>query len=148
MKLIEKYNCTLPWMDPLEFPNAKECEVDTIPHTEPGNHSFDYVGIWEIVRDWNQFYAGAQEYEDILPCNRTVFYSVNERQPSKTEDTYAKVTINYVNPYIQVIKDSSSYDMQSLIGEVGGTLGLLLGFSFISIFDLFEGVFKSLFKQK
>ena len=50
----------------------------------------------------------------------------------------SSITIQYGNPYLQVIKDSVSYDLQSLIGEVGGTLGLLLGLSFLSIFDLLE----------
>ena len=70
-----------------------------------------------------------------------------EMQPKEVKDDLASVTIQYVNPYIQIIKDSGSYDMQSLIGEAGGTLGLLLGFSFISIFDLFESVLKSCLKR-
>ena len=34
--------------------------------------------------------------------------------------------------------DSISYDLQSLIGEIGGTLGLTLGLSFYSLLDLVE----------
>ena len=146
MKLIEKYNCTLPWMDPSNFPNVTECEVDTIPQNGT-DYDYDYAPIWAIVSDWGEFYKNAQEYEDILSCNRTVFDSMIEMHPKEVKEDLSSVTIQYVNPYIQVIKDSGSYDMQSLIGEVGGTLGLLLGFSFISIFDLFESVLKSCLKH-
>ena len=41
-----------------------------------------------------------------------------------------------------------SYDMQTLIGEVGGTLGLLLGVSLIFVFDFFEYVVSSCYKKK
>lgn len=81
-----------------------------------------------------------KDYEDLLPCNRTVYNSYIEYK-SRPMLNRATLTIQYVNPYVQTIKDSHSYDMQSLIGEVGGTLGLLLGFSFISIFDLIQQVF-------
>ena len=146
-KVIEKYNCALPWMHPLDYPDTIKCEVDTIPRNGTEDHHYDYATIWDMVYDWEKFYKYAQEYEDLLPCNRTVFDSVIEMQPKEVKNDLASVTIQYVNPYIQVIKDSSSYDMQSLIGEVGGTLGLLLGFSFISIFDLFESVLKSCLKR-
>ena len=127
LKLIEKYNCSLPWMAHWDFPNVTRCEV--------GNFN---ESIFQIVQDWLGFYKYSFDYEDLLPCDRIVFEDTIEAQPKALKDDRSRVTIQYVNPYIQVIKDSHSYDMQSLIGEVGGTLGLLLGLSFISIFDLFE----------
>ena len=129
MKLIEKYNCSLPWMSHLDFPNVTRCEVGQ-----------SNASIFTIVQDWvqNYDYEYANNYEDLLPCNRIAFEDVIETHPKGLKDGRSSVTIQYVNPYVQVIKDSHSYDMQSLIGEVGGTLGLLLGLSFISIFDLFE----------
>ena len=127
LKLIEKYNCSLPWMAHWDFPNVTRCEV--------GNFN---ESIFQIVQDWLGFYKYSFDYEDLLPCDRIVFEDVIEASPKTLKDDRSRVTIQYVNPYIQVIKDSHSYDMQSLIGEVGGTLGLLLGLSFISIFDLFE----------
>ena len=39
-----------------------------------------------------------------------------------------------------------SYDLQSLIGEVGGTLGLTVGLSFLSIFEWIIDMAKSYHK--
>ena len=97
-------------------------------------------------------YWGVPHYEDLLPCNRTIYEDLFEEKSNSQADygeaagvNGSKVIIQYSNPYIQVIKDFRSYDMQSLIGEVGGTLGLLLGFSFVSIFDLFEQIIEGFF---
>ena len=43
-------------------------------------------------------------------------------------------------PKVTYIEDFVSYDMHNLIGEVGGFLGLFLGFSFTSIFTWIEWI--------
>ena len=47
-----------------------------------------------------------------------------------------KLSLASVN--IQYIDDSVSYNAQSFIGEVGGTLGLMLGLSFMSAVDFIQ----------
>ena len=153
-KLIAKYNCTLPWMSTFDFPGIKPCEVGTIPNEGQEFEDLDFVPIYEIVTNWEKIYKSIKECKELLPCNRTVYQDLIEQQSSKvgyerggsTGHTMSSLTIQYASPYIQVIKDSYSYDMQSLIGEVGGTLGLLLSLSFISIFDLFDHILKSCFE--
>ena len=44
-----------------------------------------------------------------------------------------------------VFKDTVAYYLQSLIGEVGGTLGLFLGLSTMSFIDFIEFIFRKLF---
>ena len=39
---------------------------------------------------------------------------------------------------VEVIEDNYAYQFQSFLGEFGGTIGMFLGFSFFSIFDLLE----------
>jgi hypothetical protein len=46
---------------------------------------------------------------------------------------YLKIELD--NDYVVYVEDFYSYDNQSFIGEVGGTLGLLLGISMASIFE-------------
>ena len=59
-----------------------------------------------------------------------------------------KSTIELVlaSPIVEYNIDSISYDLQSLIGEIGGTLGLTLGLSIYSLMDFVEYVEEKLFK--
>ena len=59
-----------------------------------------------------------------------------------------KSTIELVlaSPIVEYNIDSISYDLQSLIGEIGGTLGLTLGLSVYSLMDFVEYVEEKLFK--
>ena len=56
-----------------------------------------------------------------------------------TMDTYCEVSclsVAFTNPIIENIKTEASYDFQSLIGEIGGTLGLFLGLSGLGILQM------------
>ena len=46
----------------------------------------------------------------------------------------------FKTPYVGYVEDSYAYDLQSLVGEVGGTLGMFLGASFLSLAELALGV--------
>ena len=50
------------------------------------------------------------------------------------------------NKYVIYVIDFVSYDFQSFFGEVGGTLGLMLGISLPSIFQIFIKAWKTLRK--
>ena len=45
------------------------------------------------------------------------------------------IGIEFYKPVVKYYIEEISYDMQSLIGEVGGTMGLTVGLSFLSIFE-------------
>ena len=57
-----------------------------------------------------------------------------------------KVSIN--KPIVEYYIEEISYDFQSLVGEVGGTLGLTVGLSFLSISDWAMTLIKSYFKRR
>ena len=126
--------------------------ADALKRVIPNPSEYEFVPISTMIYDWNSLNQDVPDYEDLLPCNRTIYEDLIEEKSNSQADyeeatgiNGSKVIIQYSNPYIQVIKDSRSYDMQSLIGEVGGTLGLLLGFSFVSIFDLLEQIIEGFF---
>ena len=48
------------------------------------------------------------------------------------------ITFTWPNPRILYVEDFVSYDLHNFIGEVGGFLGLFLGFSFTSTFGLLK----------
>ena len=140
-QVVQKFNCSLPWMYELDFLNISRCQ----DHNNIGNVTRLWIEIFndEIIDECK---------EDLLPCIRTVyedsleeFSAVGQHYGDSVASNSSRLSIQFPNPYVQVIKDSYSYDMQSLIGEVGGTLGLLLGLSFISVFDLIESILDWLF---
>ncbi len=50
-------------------------------------------------------------------------------------DNESVVVVEFTSPLVARIEDFVAYDVQSLIGEVGGTLGLYLGASLLSVAD-------------
>ena len=48
------------------------------------------------------------------------------------------ISVAFTNPIIENIKTEASYDFQSLIGEIGGTLGLFLGLSGLGILQMLK----------
>ena len=140
-QVVQKFNCSLPWMHELDFLNISRCQ--------------DHDNIGNVTRLWIEIFNDEiidECKEDLLPCIRTVyedsleeFSAVGQHYGDSVASNSSRLSIQFPNPYVQVIKDSYSYDMQSLIGEVGGTLGLLLGLSFISVFDLIESILDWLF---
>ena len=132
-KFIDKFNCTLPWMaNSYEFiQDHNSCELGS-------DDGFDFIHF--VNESLNMHESVQKDCPKYLPCKRSI-YEDQMTQKSINEDsntTMSRFILRFSSPYIQVIQDSWSYDEQSFIGEVGGTLGLFLGFSFSSLFDLLE----------
>ena len=132
---MNKFNCTLPWivqqkikLCPILDKNRKESYAD-------------------IVTTWHDSY---QLYEDKCPkmpkCKRSIYkmdISMTQRNDLfKFRKSHLEIELN--NPNILTIIDDYSYDLQSFIGEVGGTLGLFLGMSMFSFIEFIEYVLRKL----
>ena len=52
------------------------------------------------------------------------------------QEDEGQVVIEFASHLVEVFRDSDAYDAQSFIGEVGGTMGLLLGLSLLSIAEM------------
>lgn len=131
---ISDFGCRLPWMNDIEFGN----QTDFCPILGHPNGTFHtLIGIWNKLKDSKEVQTGCKFQ---MPCIKSIY--------SKSQENWvdgpgplgmgATLQIQFARHDVQVIEDHIAYDTQSFIGEVGGTLGLLLGLSFISIFELFE----------
>lgn len=94
----------------------------------------------DILDDWDKSIKKATNKCPNRPkCKRGLYSMTSEKIPGKIAGEYrARIRIELANSAVQFIEDSYYYDAQSLIGEVGGTMGLLLGLSFLSFFDLID----------
>ena len=57
------------------------------------------------------------------------------------------MTFRIVDKFVDIRKQYVIYDNNSFIADVGGFMGLLLGFSLLSIYDEVEGLLKKLKKK-
>lgn len=69
------------------------------------------------------------------PCHLWIFSYYDIKDPSSSSRELLKLNLD--SNYVVVVKDIHSYDFQSLFGEVGGTMGLLMGISFAHILKFF-----------
>ena len=65
-------------------------------------------------------------------CSRSIF-DFQESSREKPQPNSLKIIIE--KDYVVYVSDFISYDFNSFFGEVGGTLGLLLGYSMAHIFE-------------
>jgi hypothetical protein len=70
--------------------------------------------------------------------------SLSNMISSAVNTTASILRIQPASQNVVEINDTLSYDGQSFVGEVGGTLGLMLGLSFISVFDLVDMIYSTL----
>ena len=65
-----------------------------------------------------------------------------------TKTPSSEVTIQYANPMVEYHQEVITYDFQSVIGEIGGTLGMTIGLSFLCIGEWFINFVKYLMEQR
>jgi hypothetical protein len=70
-------------------------------------------------------------------CNQTKYQMQPLRVHWPQYADYTSINVKYVDPIVEFNIDSISYDEQSMISEIGGTLGLTIGWSGFSIVSLF-----------
>ena len=97
---------------------------------------------------WESYFYSYQEHgcPQMPRCKRSLYKLAlmpNVHLPHSTLGSALQIQLD--GPNVQTIEDSVAYDLQSLIGEVGGTLGLFLGLSTMSFIDLFEFIVRKLF---
>ena len=80
--------------------------------------------------------------QDIPVCHQTEYSMVATMEFSDpTMSEYCEgdcLSVSFANPIVENIKSEASYDFQSLIGEIGGTLSLFLGLSGLGLLEMLK----------
>ena len=130
--IMTKFNCTLPWTTHKRY---KSCPIIE------KNKNQSYANI---VTAWHDNFLHHEKNCPKMPkCKRFLYLSEDVEAHHHGYDS--SLTIKLTDPNILTIVDSYSYDLQSFVGEIGGTLGLFLGLSMFSIVDCIEYVVRKLF---
>ena len=133
-RFIAKYDCKLPWMKDESTALCPIIEAKNGP-----NGTISYEAISEKVKYWIDQTMSRIGRENICPsgtkCKSTLYKVRTEITNDELLKQQAKVVIKLESPIVQNVVDSYAYDLQSLIGEVGGTLGLFLGLSTYSFIE-------------
>lgn len=79
------------------------------------------------------------------PCKFLEFTTVGE--PAKVNYGVVLFRIAFATTDVQVKEESYMFSFESLVGEVGGALGLFLGFSFLGLFEFFKEIGKKYFHR-
>ena len=116
---LKNHGCMFPLYT--NKPNETQCIVEN-------SHYETYVNV-----RWNYFHDFC-----ITPCEKMrVNYAGHDSMDPNGYDNEAYVKF-YIKDEIQVKKSHLSYSEVSLLAEVGGYVGLLLGVSLMDIASLFD----------
>ena len=94
-------------------------------------------GLRDAMEIWLNSNDLSKECSEIPKCTRSI-YDLHIRKDQTKVFEKSIVKIQLARPDVQVIEDSLAYEFFSFLGEFGGTIGMFLGFSFFSVFDLLE----------
>ena len=95
-------------------------------------------------------YAGLRNVSSITKCLPPCYYTKYSIgmdpmiEDTKPEDDWVLLNIQTARPTITVRRETLVYPLSSLVAEVGGALGLFVGFSFIMVWDSIELVLSKL----
>ena len=81
-------------------------------------------------------------------CVRSIYKTTVTTKESGPPDYDLSLKIRLENPNVLTIVDSYSYDIQSFVGEVGGTLGLFLGLSVFSFVEFAEYILRKMYSER
>ena len=141
-EFVKKNKCLLPWM------TSQDSNLKICPTSQKINDSHS-ITIGDRAEFWEEelLYNVPEETCPEFPkCKRSIYKLDIKDEPKNEVSNHASLTIQLESPNVQSIVDTIAYDLQSLIGEVGGTLGLFLGLSTYSFVELIEYLMNKLFK--
>ena len=128
-KIAKLYNCQIPIMN--SGPHLDGLELTKLPHC---NKSVILAMISMAGMNLKSCPAS------LKPCDHTD-YSIDELYSS---DHYLQkktaFKLSYSQPHAEHYESKIKVDEEALIVEIGGLLGIMLGFSFIRLVDMFDQI--------
>ncbi len=151
-EFVDKHGCRMPWMEQLQNWNFTRNQtalclgLDEI--VSSGMEPSKTLPVSNLASEWYKdfvpyWHLAVERHSEDCPlvprCTRTIYDTYKEPFASGSVGPMkAKLRIALADRNIQYITDNISYNTQSFIGEVGGTLGLFLGLSFMSFVDFLD----------
>ena len=128
-KIAKLYNCQIPIMN--SGPHLDVLELTKLLHC---NKSVILEMISMTVMDLKSCPAS------LRPCDHTE-YSIDELYPSNHYlQRQTSFRISYSQTHTEHYESKIKVDEEALIGKIGGLLGIMLGFSFIRLVDMFDQI--------
>ena len=144
-----------PWQEIQKFA-LKLCSQEKIPVPTALTVLTNFISVvcaFKVVsstlsREYDLIFGnlGIAESEEVTnvtgclkPCHFKKYIFLGDRTPSsfKSDEHYI-FSMWAVSSKIKVETEQLIYPLSTLVAEFGGTLGLFLGFSFISVWDNFD----------
>ena len=123
---IENHGCVFPYLT--NNPNENQCILEI-------SHRVTYQSVY--IKYFNDFCP--------MPCEKMkVNFAGHDAIGHNGNENEAYMKF-YIKDQIQVKKSHLSYSEVSLLAEVGGYVGLLLGVSLMDIASVFDKVFKIIY---
>ena len=125
-----KYGCTVPFHPSISFTkegeNSKICENETL-----GILAFNY---YDALRSssWSP---------ELTPCARfDIFIGLPDIDDTDNKNEEATIKL-YMNTDIKVKSIVLYYDSTTLVAQIGGCVGMLLGISIVDVVKTFNSIF-------
>jgi hypothetical protein len=132
-QLMEQYNCKIPF---ILKKSVNKMATQSHNSVEICNKNITL----NTLKEWKDVILGKRKVNDCLnkvPCDQVKYsYDKTEIPAQSTNSTTGSIHITIASPMIEHVIDSYSYDFLGFFGECGGTLGLLLGLSCLSLIDV------------
>ncbi|KAJ8882799.1 hypothetical protein PR048_014613 [Dryococelus australis] len=123
-QLTDRYGCTTPFMQAIALPHCNNAS-----------------SMFELVRD----YMGARWNVSLCncprPCKSVLYQSfvLNRRNMTNSMDpNLSQLYVFYSSHIVKNIREHYSYNWNSFLADLGGSLGFLLGLSVIGLLELLE----------
>ena len=111
-----------------------------------------------MIEIWKLEYDKIIQTKTMPKCVRSIYkttlttkeldYGSSELKLRLENHGLSELKIRLENPNVLTIVDSYSYDIQSFVGEVGGTLGLFLGLSVFSFVEFAEYLLRKMYSER
>ena len=145
-KFLDKSGCILPWMKLLK-PKAELCTVQDQKYNEAFQEylcnmneiSPQIYNETEFERLCHFKNELSEKCQNIRSCKEIEILKSGLGRTYRWNNN-SQLNLKWENPRIMYVEEFVSYDFHNFIGEVGGFFGLFLGFSFTSLFVVFEWI--------
>jgi hypothetical protein len=95
------------------------------------NHNFSVCSTRNQMKEWSNMMAVFKNERDYQPCQKTPRIDFNLEQMNQIKDTFM-IRIKYPEE-VKIVTQSRAVDVNALMGNIGGYIGLFLGIAFRKI---------------